>query len=389
MSSENITSIIPGMVLANRFRTIEKIAQGGQGELWLASDFLAGGQVVIKSHHLSGDEELIKRLKSEAHNNEKLDHPNIVRCLGLYDQDNLVFIVMEFVSGQNLASILKAKPILPAIQTKSYLKQIAKALAHAHNIGVIHRDIKPANILINHQGMLKLTDFGISATLGQTDLTQAGKVVGTAQYISPEQAIGAKATPASDIYALGIMAFEITQGFRPFTGNNILDIINGHIKKSIPDLNTNTDPKLKELIVKMLDKNPLKRPSANEIIYQLDSINDENFKRGSKQFLTNDNHVTNPVSINSPRFATINTPITPRSTNTFNPRLNHKPELNISASKDPKNDKNLNRFGRVLKKIIKIILLMFLKLIKNEKIRLIILFFIIFFSFLIFCKIFD
>lgn len=267
--------IIEGCTLLNRYNVLRKIAQGGMGELWLANDYVLTRQVVLKvlRADLFQDNELKSRLRAEAINNGKLSHVNIVSVYDYQEVDNLAFIVMEYIEGDILGNILSKTPILPLAQTLKIMKQIASALAFAHQQGIIHRDIKPDNIIIDKNGIVKVMDFGISSSACGTSLTQTGKVVGTVQYISPEQAHGEAATAKSDIYSLGILAFEMTQAMRPFTGKSIVDIAVAHIKEPLPPFVNIIDPDLINLIKTMLEKDPNKRPiDANEVENVLNKI---------------------------------------------------------------------------------------------------------------------
>jgi serine/threonine protein kinase len=251
----------PGLVINSRYELKRRIAVGGMGEMWLGYDQTLGRQVAVKAlkEEHAGNDDFLQRLRIEARNNAELSNTNIVAVHDYYEQDNIGFIVMEFVEGKSLSDVLHEYSIVPLNILLPILTQIARALAYAHKKGIVHRDIKPANILIKPDGTVKVVDFGVSKALGQTNMTATGMVVGTAQYLSPEQAIGKVATGASDVYALGIIAYEATQGRRPFNGKNAVEVAIAQVNQPVPEMSESTNPALKELIMKMLEKDPHKR----------------------------------------------------------------------------------------------------------------------------------
>ena len=240
--------LIEGQLIHRRYRLDARLAQGGMGEVWKGYDIQLGRPVAIKA--LRGDlgvtqEAKLLRLRAEAHNSANLAHPNIAALFEYYEHDGIGFLVMEYVEPTRLLPIL--------IQT-------ARGLFVAHSHGVIHRDVKPANIMVSDSGEVKITDFGVSYSTNQEQITQDGMVVGTAQYISPEQAQGQHATPQSDIYSLGIVAYEGLCGHRPFTGATPVDIAAAHVNNPVPPLPDSVDVQLREFVMSMLSKDPLDRP---------------------------------------------------------------------------------------------------------------------------------
>ena len=173
---------------------------------------------------------------------------------------------MELVVGEPMSDLLEREPVLPVLRLLSILSQTARALHAAHVAGVVHRDVKPGNILLERTGEVKITDFGVSLAANQVPMTAAGMVMGTAQYLSPEQAIGKAATGASDIYALGIVAYESIVGNRPFTGATPVDIAVAHVNEAVPPLTKNIHPGFADLIMRMLSKDPLDRPRSGAIL---------------------------------------------------------------------------------------------------------------------------
>jgi serine/threonine-protein kinase len=245
------------------------------GEMWIAKDSILGRTVAVKAmrEEHAGNEDFLQRLRIEARNNAVLTHPNIVALHDYYEQNRIGFIIMEYVEGQTLAKMLHKTPIMPLEQLLPILSQIARALKFAHTKGIIHRDIKPANILVKHDGFVKVVDFGVSRAQNQMNMTAAGMIVGTAQYLSPEQAIGDDATPQSDIYALGIMAYEASQGRRPFGGKNAVDIAMAQVNASVPLMTENKNPAFEKLVINLLEKNIKNRAvDAGKVADQFDEI---------------------------------------------------------------------------------------------------------------------
>ena len=256
--------LIEGQLVHRRYRLDERIAQGGMGEVWRGYDMELGRPVAIKALRgdLSADGSKLARLRAEAHNSANLAHPNIAALFEYYENDGIGFLVMEYVPGHSLAQIYKERGALHATELLPILIQTARGLYVAHSHGVVHRDVKPANIMVLDNGMVKITDFGVSYSTNQEQITQDGMVVGTAQYISPEQAQGEQATPQSDIYSLGVVAYEGIAGHRPFTGASAVEIAAAHVNDPVPPLPETTDVKLAQYIMCMLEKDPRDRPAS-------------------------------------------------------------------------------------------------------------------------------
>ncbi|RIY29124.1 serine/threonine protein kinase, partial [Bifidobacteriaceae bacterium NR016] len=199
-------------------------------------------------------------LRAEAHNSANLAHPNIAALFDYYEHDGIGFLIMEYVPSKSLADLYHKEKIIDPTKLLPILIQTARGLFVAHSHGVIHRDVKPANIMVSDTGNVKITDFGVSYSSDQEQITQDGMVVGTAQYISPEQAQGEQATAQSDIYSLGVVAYEGLCGHRPFTGATPVDIAAAHVNDPVPPLPENVDLQLQQFIMSMLAKNPKDRP---------------------------------------------------------------------------------------------------------------------------------
>lgn len=262
-----------GLELQGRYQLTERIALGGMGEVWRATDLRSGRVVAAKilRPELAGDEIFLSRLRAEARNSRGLRHPNLAVVLDSGERDGSGWIIMELVQGQALSDLLEARGTLEAAEILPILAQVARALQVVHDAGVVHRDVKPSNILINQEGLAKLTDFGISTGAHQRPLTATGMVMGTAQYLAPEQAVGNMATPAGDLYALGVIAYEALVGHRPFTGSSQVDIAFAHVNQPVPPLPDSVHPEVRDIVMDLLAKDPSARPrSARELARRLD-----------------------------------------------------------------------------------------------------------------------
>lgn len=261
--------LVEGQLIHRRYRLDQRLAQGGMGEVWKGYDIELGRPVAIKALRgdLDGaDESKLQRLRAEAHNSANLAHPNIAALFEYYEHDGIGFLIMEFVDSQSLADIYKERAPLAPTELLPILIQTARGLYVAHSHGVIHRDVKPANIMVSDSGEVKITDFGVSYSTNQAQITQDGMVVGTAQYISPEQAQGEQATPQSDIYSLGVVAYEGLCGHRPFTGSTPVDIAAAHVNEPVPPLPDTLDWQLRGFVMTMLAKDPEDRPQNALIV---------------------------------------------------------------------------------------------------------------------------
>lgn len=288
--------LIEGQIIHRRYRLDQRIAKGGMGEVWRAYDLELSRAVAIKAlrSDLINDRSRIARLRAEAHNSANLAHPNIAALFEYYEHDGIGFLVMEYVPSPSLAQIYKIEGRLPASRLIPILIQVARGLYVAHSHGVIHRDVKPANIMVSQSGEVKITDFGVSYSANQAQITQAGMVVGTAQYISPEQAQGHQATPQSDIYSLGIVAYEGLAGYRPFTGATPVDIAAAQVNDPVPPLPDDVNPRLAAYVMRLLEKEPRKRPhDALEVSRDLSRLEREvlDVETGSFPVISGGSHV--------------------------------------------------------------------------------------------------
>src|SRR5690606_22571896 len=251
-----------GHLLKERYELTSRIAVGGMGEVWRAHDRLLGRTVAAKvlREDLVDDDASLARLRAEARNASGVVHPNVAVVLDYGEQDGGGFLVMEYVPGEPLSRLLARERTLPPHRLLPVLAQCARGLQAVHDAGVVHRDVKPSNVLLTPDGTVKLTDFGISLGVDQPALTAAGMVMGTAQYLPPELAMGRPAQPAGDIYALGVIAYEALAGRRPFTGATQVDIAMAHVTTPLPPLPDGVPPPVRELVSAMLAKDPADRP---------------------------------------------------------------------------------------------------------------------------------
>lgn len=254
-----------GLRLGGRYELRSRIAVGGMGEVWLTRDLALDRAVATKvlRPELAGDERFLADLRAEARRCARLEHPNIA---ALYDYgeeaDGSGYLVMELINGETLSDVLAREGLLPLGTLLPVLAQAARALHAAHVSGVVHRDVKPSNILLTRDGRVKITDFGVAVGCGEPAVAPRGTVLGSAQYLAPEQVLGRAATPAGDVYGLGVVGFEAATGRRPFTGPSAVDVANAHVNERVPDLPDSLPEDLRALLRQMLDKEPRRRPPS-------------------------------------------------------------------------------------------------------------------------------
>jgi eukaryotic-like serine/threonine-protein kinase len=253
-----------GQIYGNRYRLVDRIAIGGMGEVWRAHDEVILRDVAIKilKPEFMGDPGFLERFRVEARHAARVDHVGIADVYDYGEGSGSAYLVMEIVAGDSLARIIEKRIRLTEIEVLSIVEQTAKALHAAHEDGLVHRDIKPGNLLITPAGKVKITDFGIARVADQVALTATGQVMGTVQYLSPEQATGKPATPSTDIYSLGIVAYEALTGRRPFTGESQMVIAMAQINDKPPAIGDDIDKRVQELVLSCLAKKPNQRPGS-------------------------------------------------------------------------------------------------------------------------------
>ncbi|MFI6265773.1 protein kinase [Micromonospora sp. NPDC051006] len=255
----------PGVQLGNRYRLDERIASGGMGDVWRGTDQVLGRTVAVKSllPALLDEPGFAERFRGEARTMATINHPGVVDVYDFGNDQQIAFLVMEYVEGDALSATLSRVGRLTPARTMALVAQAADALHAAHEKGIVHRDVKPGNLLVRPNGTLVLTDFGIARSELVGQLTAAGSVLGTASYISPEQATGGVATPASDVYALGVVAYQCLAGRRPFEGDNPLEIAMRHVQETPRPLPADIPPQVRAVVERALAKDPAARwPSA-------------------------------------------------------------------------------------------------------------------------------
>jgi serine/threonine-protein kinase len=257
-------------VFSGRYELNHLIARGGMAEVYRAHDRLLDRPVALKVlfPELSVDRSFVERFRREAQAAANLSHPNIVPVFDWGEDSGTYFIVMEFVDGRPLSSILKTAGPLAADRTAEIAAPVAAALGYAHKHGVVHRDVKPGNVLITDDGQVKVTDFGIARAVNtEESLTQTGAVMGTATYFSPEQAEGMGVDARTDIYSLGVVLFEMVTGRPPFLGDTPVAVASKHVRDHPPlprELNPSIPPTFEAIILKAMDKNPDNRYATSE-----------------------------------------------------------------------------------------------------------------------------
>ena len=264
-----------GILMGDRYKLTERIAIGGMGEVWKASDEILGRTVAIKilKEEFTGDEAFLRRFRAEARHTALLNHPGIADIYDYGEQAGSGYLVMELVPGRPLSVLLEKDRTLSWEKTLSIIAQTSRALQVAHDQGLVHRDVKPGNLLITPTRRVKITDFGIARLADQVPLTATGQVMGTVQYLSPEQATGQHATGSSDIYALGIIGYEAMVGQRPFTGESQIGIALKQVNEPPPALPESIPAPVHALIMSMLAKDPGDRPmNATKLAEAADAL---------------------------------------------------------------------------------------------------------------------
>jgi serine/threonine-protein kinase len=232
-----MTTVI-GTRLSGRYRIDNEIGSGGMSTVYCAFDETLERQVALKIMHsdMSTDEASLERFRREARTVAQLSHPHVVMVIDAGEDQGHPYIVFEHVRGETLKERVRRDGALPIAEAVAYAIEIGRALQAAHERGLVHRDVKPQNVLIDEEGRAKVTDFGIALGLDTEGLTAAGRVIGTTDYVSPEQAMGQEVTGQSDVYSLGIVLFEMLTGTVPFKGESGVSVAMKHVREGIPDV---------------------------------------------------------------------------------------------------------------------------------------------------------
>jgi serine/threonine-protein kinase len=264
--------IIKGQKINERYEVVRSIGEGGMANVYLGYDTILDRNVAIKvlRGDLSGDEKFVRRFQREALSASSLSHPNIVEMYDVGEDNGIYYIVMEYVEGQTLKQLLKRRGNLTLSETIDIMLQLTDGMAHAHDSYIIHRDLKPQNIMIQDDGQIKITDFGIAMALNSTQLTQTNSVMGSVHYLPPEQATGKGSTIKSDIYSMGIIFYELLTGSLPFKGENAVEIALKQMKEPLPNLredNPSIPMSVENVILKSTAKNPKNRYSDSRAMH--------------------------------------------------------------------------------------------------------------------------
>lgn len=264
--------IMKGQKINDRYQIIRTIGEGGMANVYLAYDTILDRNVAVKilRGDLAEDEKFVRKFQREAISASSLSHPNIVEMYDVGEDDGRYFIVMEYVEGITLKSLIKRRGSLTLSEVIDIMLQLTSAIACAHDSYIIHRDIKPQNVLILDDGRVKITDFGIAMALNSNELTQTNSVMGSVHYLPPEQANGTGATVKSDIYSLGILMYELITGTLPFKGDSAVEIAIKQMKEPIPSIteqNPNIPQSVENIILKASAKNPKNRYESARAMY--------------------------------------------------------------------------------------------------------------------------
>lgn len=307
-----------GQKINERYEIIKTIGEGGMANVYLANDTILERNVAIKvlRGDLSNDEKFIRRFKREALSVSNLSHPNIVEVYDVGEEDGNYYIVMEYIEGKTLKQLLQKRGALTLTEVLDIMSQLTDGLAHAHEAYIIHRDIKPQNIMIEDNGLIKITDFGIATAINSTQLTQTNSVMGSVHYLPPEQASGKGSTIKSDIYSLGILMYELLSGSVPFKGDTAVEIALKHMKEKIPSIrkqNPTIPQSVENIILKATAKNPKNRyDSVREMYTDLQTAMERsNEKRLVYEYPENDLEETKviPTVPKEPKVSAVDKPL--------------------------------------------------------------------------------
>ena len=267
-----------GTLLNGRFRLEEEVGSGGMSRVYRAFDEKLERWVAIKVLHatVSTDPDQLERFRREARTVARLSHPHVTHVIDAGEDEGTPYIVLEYVEGETLKERIRRVGRLPVPEAVAYAIEIGRALSAAHASGIVHRDVKPQNVLIDLEGRAKVTDFGIARTLEVEALTQPGRVLGTTDYVSPEQALGHRVTQASDVYSLGICLFEMLTGDVPFRADTQVGVAMQHVKQPLPDVRFGR-PEISAALAAVIERATAKDPrhrygSTDQLVHDLEQV---------------------------------------------------------------------------------------------------------------------
>ena len=299
--------VTKGQKINDRYEIIKSIGEGGMANVYLAYDTILDRNVAIKvlRGDLANDEKFVRRFQREALSASSLSHPNIVAMYDVGEDDGLYYIVMEYVEGKTLKQLLKKRGSLTLSEAIDIMLQLTDGMAHAHDSYIVHRDLKPQNIMIQDDGQIKITDFGIAMALNSTQLTQTNSVMGSVHYLPPEQAAGKGTTIKSDIYSMGIIFYELLTGELPFKGDSAVEIALKQMKEPLPDvhkLNNDIPQSIENIILKSTAKNPKNRYDDAKSMHNdlLTALNDDRINEEPYVYPYPENEVDDTTKIMKP-----------------------------------------------------------------------------------------
>jgi eukaryotic-like serine/threonine-protein kinase len=263
-------------VIAGRYELLELVGRGGMSSVWKAHDRLLDRTVAIKvlHEHYTQDEEYVERFRREARSVAQVSHPNIVTVIDRGEDGGRQYIVFEYVDGENLKQVIEREGPLPVREALLLALQVARALGFAHDRGLVHRDVKPQNVLLNDEGQAKVTDFGIARSVDVDGVTVTGTVLGTSEYIAPEQARGQRVDAHTDVYSLGVVLYELLTGAVPFSGESFVTVALQHVNEAPPDVlehRPDCPPRVALAIERAMAKEPEDRPMMDELVTELEA----------------------------------------------------------------------------------------------------------------------
>ena len=320
--------VTKGQKINDRYEIIKSIGEGGMANVYLAYDTILdrNGAIKVLRGDLANDEKFVRRFQREALSASSLSHPNIVAMYDVGEDDGLYYIVMEYVEGKTLKQLLKKRGSLTLSEAIDIMLQLTDGMAHAHDSYIVHRDLKPQNIMIQDDGQIKITDFGIAMALNSTQLTQTNSVMGSVHYLPPEQAAGKGTTIKSDIYSMGIIFYELLTGELTFKGDSAVEIALKQMKEPLPDvhkLNNDIPQSIENIILKSTAKNPKNRYDDAKSMHNdlLTALNDDRINEEPYVYPYPENEVDETTKIMEPISDSnegIATPITDEKTKKSN-----------------------------------------------------------------------